>query len=165
MQDRMSVMLTPRLPSSIKWVHIPSELKAQITAVFESAFKSKLKEVKWYVEGFIYPSETILRVGFGKKNQLKHHHYLLSWDTNQDSQLTAQVYQAIDYLDQIISEHITGVQTDLPRHWKPVKTQIKTNGCYFKYSTENLELEEMANQLLGEPKDQGLTQGNWDDLE
>jgi len=153
-------MIKPRLPSSHKWVSLPPELVAQIIQAFEQAFKAKLKGVHWYTQGFIYPEETILRIGFGKPNQLKHHHYMLSWDSRSDSPLTEQIHSAIDFIDQIISDHISGEQRDFPRAWKEVKTQIKSGASYFQYSTENLDLEGKADKLLGK-SEEGLAQGDW----
>jgi hypothetical protein len=153
-------MIKPRLPSSNRWVNLPTDLIAEITEVFQKAFASKLKGAQWYIEGFIYPGETILRVGFGKPNQLKHHHYMLSWNTSSETQLTTQIHQAVDYLDQIISEHISGDQTDFPREWKLVKTSIEGGESYFRYSTENLALEKLANELLGISDSNGLTHGD-----
>jgi hypothetical protein len=136
-------------------------LISQIRDVFQKAYEPKLKGVQWYVEGFLYPEETILRVGFGKPNQLKHHHYILSWNSTSESQMTAQLYQAIDHLDHIMSEHISGDQSDLPREWKLLTKKIEGGDCYFQYSTENLTLEKLANELLGILDSDGLTHGDW----
>lgn len=157
------VMIKPRLPSSNKWVQFPIELIAQIHAVFQKAFAKKLKGFEWFVEGQIYPGETLLRVGFGQKQSLRHRHYILSWDTTPESQLIEQVHQAVDFLDTLISEHIAGELKDLPRDWKPIKTPIEAANCYFQYSTENLNLERLADQLLGQESESKLTQGDWED--
>jgi hypothetical protein len=214
--------IIPRLPSSIKWLEIPLELKKNLQEAFSESFHNELKKkTQWFIDGYLYPEEILIRVGFGQKDALKHHHYLLSWNTDflkdQDHSFTSdlngfhdfndylvgkteisntlntaktsstskvstalkgsieqkttmeELYAGFSYLHHLISEHIQGLQKDLPRTWTPVILESKKE-CFFQYCTKNETLESIADQLLGhkflekEQENQDSGQGSYEDF-
>lgn len=156
--------MEPRLVSSIKWTHLPVDLKGQILDTFNKAYADSLPGHQWYTEGLIYPEEVMFRVGYGLPKSLSQSHFYLSWTRQEGSNILEQVHQAVDALDHIIQEYISSgpAKTDLPRVWKPIQTAFKAKDLHFCFSTENFDLEAQANALLGDDFDAPLTGGNWD---
>lgn len=153
--------MNPRRPSSTKWTLIPTELTAEITSVFQQAYP-QIKDTKWYIEGYIYPEEFILRVGYGRNKSLKQSHFFLSWDRSDNQNLVDEIHLAVDLVDQIIGDYLKNEERpDLPTSWKALSDKSFEKPLYFIFSTENKDLEDQANSLLGQSQDT-LTGGDWE---
>ena len=63
--------MNPRLKTSKKWTDFPDEYLKQIEDVFTQNFKAKLGKATLIVQGRIYPSEIMLRVGLRQPKELK----------------------------------------------------------------------------------------------
>jgi hypothetical protein len=148
--------LRPHKKNSVKWTALPAEFLEQIEAVFNEGFKNQLADYQVRVQGRIYPEELLLRLTCSRPGELKQHNFTLSrhYLVNKDNALE-QIHQAVDALGELLATFLAdeSMTTDWPRDWQEISEQAKAT--YFVYSTENRDLEEQANQLLGDDLIQG----------
>lgn len=140
----------PRLPSSVKWTALPSELSQQVRGIFSKAFKDHLNGAKLVVEGRIYPEELLLRIGHLKDKSIRQINFEVSvaFDPKKQNALT-EIYFAIDCAASVMEEYFSaGSLSEFPLHWEKFEAQNKE--AYIQVSTVNTELESEADALLGE---------------
>lgn len=142
----------PRKKESKKWSLIPAEFSGQIQTVFEQNFQNFLKDQSIKVQGRIYPTEIVLRVGLHKKGELRHRNFEVSLDHSSVQQNTIQkIHLAVDAIGSLMIEYFEAEETvDLPYVWREVP--FEKEAVYFQFTTENPDLEEEANKLLGATK-------------
>ncbi len=89
--------MNPRKKESKKWSPVPPELSKQIKAVFEENFKTQLDGKALTVEGRIYPTEIIMRIGINRKGELRFNNFEVSVDHSIKEQNTiSQIHVAVD---------------------------------------------------------------------
>lgn len=166
------IILEPRKKDSIKWTTLPPDFSAQIKAVFEENFKEYLKNKTLKVEGRIYPSEIILRIGIQEKGRLKNENFEVSLDHSPSKQNTIPMIHLsvdaiaslmIEYFEKQTEAHETDseIDMDLPYLWKEIPFEKET--IWFQFTTENPDLEAEADKLLGLTEEDGLLHGSEDE--
>ncbi len=157
--------MNPRKKESKKWSVIPAEFLGQIKTVFEQNFQRFLNEQKIKVQGRIYPTEIVLRVGLHKKGELRHRNFEVSLDHSSAEQNTMQkIHLAVDAIGSLMEEYFdTEEATDLPYLWREVP--FEKDLVWFQFSTENPDLEAEANKLLGEKKENLINEQDEDEEE
>ncbi len=151
MPNHIGMNIQPRLISSIKWSLLPVDLQSHIREAFELEYKTSLPTVKWHISGRIYPEEVVLHIGYGHSNDLKQNHFYVSTQIKSDQKTTEIIYSLVDILHSILSENLTSNHPiELPRQWKKLTSPPCQFEVYFYYSTENFDLENQADLLLGQ---------------
>ncbi len=162
--------MTPRLKNSKKWTAFPPELTAQIGTSFGSQFKVESKQGTFKVEGRIFPSEILLRVGYLENGRLKQSNLEVSIDFKPKDDVVAKIFTCVDALGSVFFDFFEALNTptddpderesskesvdptlspglDLPAAWKAFPFLQET--VYIQYSTVNTDLETEADRLLG----------------
>lgn len=142
--------MEPRLTTSQQWTPFPEELNQQILEAFNTFFDEyDLEERHFIVEGNIYPSEIVLRVGLARAGHIRQHNFEASLEFKADKQnaLTA-IHTVIDFLGQTWQDYLeepTELE-ELPTEWK--ETDFEKHKIFLRYSSVNTELEKQADALL-----------------
>lgn len=142
--------MIPRLKSSNKWTDFPKEYLNQIKDVFSQGFAKNLKNHKLIVQGRIYPSELILRVGCLEQGRLMQANFEVSvgYDAKKQNILDC-IHTGVDAAASMMQEYFEKQgHVDFPRQWK--EYDFNQTKVYLQFSTVNTDLEAQANELLGE---------------
>ncbi|OFZ11417.1 MAG: hypothetical protein A2Z20_04885 [Bdellovibrionales bacterium RBG_16_40_8] len=152
-----------RLKKSIKWTPLPPELAKQIREVFTENFAIEAKNGQFIVEGYIFPEELTVRVGYITKGQLKQANVEVSLDFNASKQNAIKsIYFAVDCAASFVQDLFERGQdlSGFPHSWKSFTMEKKK--VFMQVSTVNTKLESEANSLLGDSTDT-LVHGKLDD--
>lgn len=141
--------MEPRLKTSKKWTSFPKEYLQQIEAVFHENFAQFLPEGKLIIEGRIYPEEILFRAGYLEAGRLTQANFEFSAHyTAEDGHALRQIHLCVDAAGSLLLEYLTEEKKDeYPLLWKEITFTDEL--VYFKFSTENSDLENEANKLLG----------------
>jgi hypothetical protein len=141
--------MQPRLKISKKWTAFPKEYSEQIKAVFEENFEADLDDETISIEGRIYASEVMLRVGLKQPGRLRQSNFEVSMDYSpKNKDVLERIHNAVDAVAAMMADYFENEdKADLPRIWQEFPFQGKT--VFLQYSTENSELEKQADALLG----------------
>ncbi len=157
--------LTPRLSTSRQWTNLPKEFLEKVEKVFVDQFDIEAENGEFLVEGRVYPSEVIVRVGYLEKGRLKQINFEASMDlapkkahadqaANSDeegnSDSMERLYICIDILGSVMEEYFNlgdEDEIDVPLRWRAYEFEGET--VYLQHSTVNTRLEEEADRLLG----------------
>lgn len=141
--------MEPRLKSSKKWTAFPKEYTEQILKVFGENFAPQLGQDTLTVEGRIYTTEVVLRVGIRRVGQLKQPNFEVSMDYSPVAKdAIERIHNCIDAAASMMLDYLEDEDVDFPKAWKPFPFQDVT--VYLRFSTVNTELEDAAARLLGE---------------
>ncbi len=143
--------MQPRLKSSTKWTHLPTDVTSQIQSVFEQNFQKELKNSKVIVEGRLYPQEIVLRVGYLEAGRLTQHNFEVSVDYQSESENAAleKIHLCVDVAASLLTEHFeAGGDLEIPGQW--TEFPFEDQKVWLQSSTENSDLEKQANELLGD---------------
>ena len=142
-------MLIPRKKESKKWTDMPKEFSTQIKTVFEENFKVQLDGKKLLVEGRIYPSEILLRVGVNRVGELRYQNFEVSLDHSKAKQdAISQIHIAVDAIASLMVEYFENEEEhEMPFVWQEYPFEKQT--IWLQYSSVNPDLEAEANRLLG----------------
>ena len=141
--------MTPRKKESKKWTKMPTDFSNQIKTVFEENFKSQLEGNKLQVDGWIYPTEILLRVGINYKGELRFHNFEVSLDHSQIKKDTiAQIHLGVDAIASLMVDFFENDgEHEMPLSWQ--EYPFEKQKIWLQYSSENQDLEAEANRLLG----------------
>lgn len=155
--------MLPRKKESKKWSGLPPELSKQIKALFEENFKPQLEGKALKVEGRIYPTEILMRVGINNKGEIRFHNFDVSVDHSVQKQNTiTQINVAVDVIASIMLEYFDNDEDhELPLIWTEYPFEKQT--IWLQYTSANTDLEAEANRLLGVAEGEELLHGT-DDL-
>ena len=155
----------PRLKTSKKWTAFPKEYTRQIEQVFLENFSAELQNSKLIVQGRIYPAEILLRVGYLPKGRLAQNNFEVSLDFGKDkTAIMDKIHLAIDAIGSLMNEFFESDETlDLPRVWK--EFEFNKTKLYLQFTSENTDLEQEANRLLGVNEDDLMNESEEDDDE
>ena len=156
--------MEPRLKTSKKWTALPKELIEQIRNVFVENFTEQAKAGKIFAEGRIYPEELLFSIGYLPNKQLRQHNFEVSlpYKQNKDNVMKL-VHIAVDAAASLfvqLFEDEDAVE-EFPTVWQEVK--FEGRALFVQYTTENTELSEEADRLLGLSRGSGLAEGDWDE--
>jgi hypothetical protein len=157
--------MNPRKKESKKWSQIPPELTKQIKTVFEENFKTQLTGKNLKVEGRIYPTEILMRIGINAKGELRFQNFEVSVDHSSEKQNTVpQIHVAVDAIASLMLEYFdNGEDHEMPYTWQEYPFEKQT--IWLQFSSENSDLEAEANKLLGISDEEALLHESEEELE
>lgn len=158
--------MNPRKKESKKWSPLPPELSKQIKDVFEENFKTQLSGKNLRVEGRIYPTEILMRIGINSKDELRYNNFEVSVEHSSEMKNTiSQIHLAVDVIASLIFEYFENDQQhEIPLVWQ--EFPFEKDKVWLQYTSTNSELESEADKLLGlEPNDESLLQESEEDFE
>ena len=157
--------MNPRKKESKKWSQIPPELAKQIKTVFEENFKTQLTGKSLKVEGRIYPTEILMRIGINVKGELRFQNFEVSVDHSSEKQNTvSQIHIAVDAIASLMLEYFdNGEDHEMPYTWQEYPFEKQT--IWLQYSSENSDLEAEADKLLGLTDEDSMLNETEEDLE
>ena len=141
--------MNPRKKESKKWTAIPAELAKQIKTVFEESFSANLTGKTLKVEGRIYPTEILMRIGINSKGELRFQNFEVSVDHSAEKQDTIQkITIAVDAIASLMVDYFEKEEEhEMPFVWQ--EYPFEGLQLWLQYSSTNSELEAAANKLLG----------------
>lgn len=143
--------MNPKLSTSIQWTHLPSEFLEQVHASLLKLWPAIPENLSLIVEGWVFPEELVVRIGFLEKGRLTQANFEISKEISKKQKIMDQVEICFDAAFTSANEYLTAGESAnphvYPRIWKELTH--KGNPLWFQFSTENSELEKQANQLLG----------------
>lgn len=146
----------PRKKESKKWTKLPVDFSNQIRDVFEQSFKGHLTNRKLQVEGRIYPTEILLRVGFNQSGELRYHNFEVSLEHSKEKQDTLpQIHLGVDAIASLMAEYFEDEENhEMPLVWQ--EYPFEKQKIWLQYTSVNQDIEAEANRLLGLTDDQEL---------
>ncbi|MEK6628909.1 MAG: hypothetical protein AABY53_09805 [Bdellovibrionota bacterium] len=157
--------MNPRKKESKKWSAIPSELAKQIKAVFEESFSAHLTGKSLKVEGRIYPTELLMRIGINTKGELRFQNFEVSIDHNPTTQDTIQkITVAVDALASLMVDYFDKEENnEMPLTWH--EYPFDNEKLWLQFSSTNSDIEQQANKLLGIDEENALLVETLEDME
>ena len=158
--------MKPRKKESKKWSQIPPELSKQIKDVFEENFKAQLTGKVLKIDGRIYPSEIVMRLGINNKGELRYQNFEVSVDHSQAKQNTiSQIHLAVDVIASLLFDFFENDEHhEIPLVW--AEYPFEKEKIWLQYNSENPDIEAEADKLLGlEPNDESLLKETEEDME
>ncbi len=139
----------PRKKESKKWSALPPELAKQINGVFIDNFKAYLVGKTLKVEGRIFPTEILMRVGINIKGELRFTNFEVSLDHSAELQNTVQqIHVAVDAIASLMAGYFENEDDhEMPLVWQ--EYPFEKQNIWLQYSSANPDLEAEANKLLG----------------
>lgn len=157
--------MKPHKKESKKWSPLPPELLKQIQAVFDENFKTHLDGKVLKVEGRIYPSEVLMRIGINRKGELRFHNFEVSVDHDSKKQNTIlQIQLAVDAIASLMMDYFENNEDqEMPFVWQ--EYPFEKQKVWLQYSSTNPDLEAEANKLLGLAQEEALLRETEEELE
>ncbi|MBC7456643.1 MAG: hypothetical protein H7235_00075 [Bdellovibrionaceae bacterium] len=146
--------MNPRYKSNKKWTEFPADLTAGISDIFKQNFKTLFSDnTEVHVSGRFYEKEILVQVGLHKKGELRYSNFEVSLDhKNEPDKVIEQVYMAVDAIASLILEFFeNGEEIELPYTW--MEYPFNDQKVWLQFSTENPQLKDAADKLLGEAND------------
>ncbi len=154
----------PRLKTSKKWTPLPKEFLKQIESVFKQTFKAQIGTGKVITDGRIYPEEILVSVGLkAAVTGLKQTNFEVSIGYKKDKDNVLKLLNlSVDVAASLFEQYFAAEDDhEFPRIWQ--EFDVENRPVFVQYTTTNTELENQANQLLGEFADEGLAGGDWEE--
>jgi hypothetical protein len=144
--------MIPRLPTSKKWTTLPLEFAQKVRGVFAQNFKAEAEVGEFHVEGRIYASEVLVRIGYLENGRLRQMNFEASADFSAEAvNAVEKIYLCVDAIASLMEEafqkQALEEDFDFPLHWRPY--DFENSKVYLQYSTINTQLEAEADRLLG----------------
>lgn len=157
--------MNPRKKESKKWTNLPTDFSNQIKTIFEQNFKPHLAGKKIQVEGRIYPTEIMLRVGINTVGEIRYQNFEVSLDHSQEKQDTIpQIHIAVDAIASLMFDYFQNEEDhELPYTW--LEFPFEKQKIWLQFSSVNPELENEANKLLGVSEPDALLKETEEQLE
>jgi len=157
--------MNPRKKESKKWSALPSELVKQIQSVFDENFAPYLQEKILKVEGRIYTSEILMRIGINSKGELRYQNFEVSIDYSATKQDTiGQITIAVDAIASLMVDYFNNEEDyEMPYVWQ--EYPFEGQKLWLQFSSTNSDLEAKANKLLGVESETSLLVETLEDLE
>lgn len=155
----------PRKKESKKWSAIPAELAKQIQTVFEESFRGHLEKKTLKVEGRIYPTEILMRIGINNKGELRFQNFEVSTDHSAEKKDTIeQITVAVDAVASLMADYFENAEEhEMPYVWQ--EYPFGEQKLWLQFSSTNPDLEIEANKLLGVKDETALLVETLEDLE
>ena len=154
-----------RKKESKKWSPVPSELSKQIKTVFEESFSANLQGKSLKVEGRIYPTEILMRIGINSKGELRFQNFEVSIDHSSEKQDTVQkITVAVDAIASLMVDYFDNEEDhEMPLVWQ--QYPFENEKIWLQFSSTNSDLESEANKLLGVKEEATLLVETLEELE
>ncbi len=140
----------PRLRSSIlkRSQPFPADLTKLIKETVDETFHDYLNGNKSLVEGKIFNDEIWLRIGFRKSGELTQRNFEGSINKTDQTNTTNSIHKMLDFLSTLVEEHFSSTEeVEYPKTW--TSYSFENTEVFFQQTSENSELEQEANRLLG----------------
>ncbi|MBC7741256.1 MAG: hypothetical protein H7061_03605 [Bdellovibrionaceae bacterium] len=157
--------MIPRKKESKKWTNLPADFSKQIKTVFEQNFKAHLGPKRLRVEGRIYLSEIVLRVGISTPGELRYQNFEVSLDHSKEKQdAIAQIHIGVDAIASLMVEYFENAENhEMPFVWQ--EYPFEKQKIWLQYSSENPDIEAEANRLLGLKDEAALLKETEEEME
>jgi hypothetical protein len=133
-----------------KFQPIPKDFLKLVQDTFTEKYADFLKDKTLIVDGAIFPEEIVLIVGFKNKNEkIRQQNFECSMDYHNDEYngVLEKIHLSIDALDAMVAEYVeANGDLEMPTQWTDFDFEDKK--VYLKSSTNNIELEKMADEFL-----------------
>lgn len=151
--------MDPRLPQSKAWTALPEDFKTQVVEILGTHFQEQAQKGKFMLDGKIFKNEILMRIGYLEKNVLRPVQFDLSIDYDSKAGQPMKFFEnLVDLGASLLQAYFKNPDEDFPYEWHGLDFEGKT--IFLKRDTTNQELEDIANQLLGETQDQELIHGD-----
>ena len=136
--------------------HFPKEYEEKIRETFFENFQNQLHEVQFFFSGKIEKFRIHMTLGYLEKGRLKQNNFHLRFEYNVEKQnVKDMIHYGLDLIATIVGDFIQSEETmDLPRNWKSLRHGLGSQHNFryeLMYSTENTELESIADAILQAP--------------
>jgi hypothetical protein len=142
-----------------KFQPIPKDFLKLVQDTFQEKYTDYLKDKTLIIDGAIFPEEIVIIVGFKNKNdKIRQQNFECSMDYTNDeyNDVLEKIHLSIDALDAMVAEYVeANGDIEMPTQWTDFDFEDKK--VYLKSSTDNIELEKMADEFLAlhEAENQG----------
>ena len=146
--------MNPRYKSNKKWTEFPSDLSDSISNIFKQNFVKQLgTETEVHVSGRFYEKEILVQIGLHKKGELRYSNFEVSLDhKNESDKVIELIYIAVDAIASLMVEFFENDESiELPYTW--MEYPFNEYVVWLQFSTENPQLKDAADKLLGESDD------------
>lgn len=142
------------------WTDLPEDFKKMVIEVLSTHFKAQMKTGKFMIEGRIYKNEIVMRCGYLPNDSIKPIQFDMSMDYDSKAKEPLKYFESlVDLGASLIETYFQNPNEEFPLLWTPI--EFSGQEIFFKQDGTNSELEEMANQILGEDElDDGLVHGD-----
>jgi hypothetical protein len=148
-----------RKNQSKKWSNFPKELIEQISEIFQKEYSGKIDDKALFVEGRIYSTELMLRVGLNSQTSIKWDNFICSLDFNPAKENAVQrIHLCVDAVGSFMDHFFelkqksaeNSSEEEMPVTWSEMT--VNKQKVFLMYSTENADLEKEADLILKEGK-------------
>lgn len=142
-------MITPNNENNSSYTNFPEELLIAIKDHFAEEFETQSNDGKFFSFGRIYQGETVLRIGYTKKDSITQ----INFDTSiEASGSQASIISAIEDLvfntKELFVDYFKNQNLEnFSYHWNPMNTSSKVS---YKLDGTNTSLESQADAILGD---------------
>ena len=145
--------MEPRKARQAKWTALPKDYVKQVISALNDSFLDETKSGRFIFEGRIYADEIIVRMGFLEKGRLRQTNFEMSTDLKPGKDDTVKLIGlCVDVGATMLEEMFsTNDDSNFPRVWKSF--EVEGRNIYIQFTSNNSELEQQADQLLGESAD------------
>ena len=146
-----------------RWTAVPKDYIKQVTNALRDSFADEVKSGKFIVEGRIYKDELLLRMGYLEKGRIRQVNFEMSMDFKPGKDDTLKLLNlAVDVGATMLEELFSSESDDdFPRTWQPFEVEGRT--VHVQFSSENSELDEKANAILGATDEHLVKEASADD--
>lgn len=149
-----------------KYQPVPKDFLKLVEETFKEKYAEFLADKNLVVDGAIFPEELILVVGFKNKNEKVRQinfessmDYTVNFEEDENSKVLENIHLCIDALDAMFAEYVEADgDLEMPKLW--TEFDFDEQKVYLKSSTDNIELEKLADEFLkehgGEPQEEIL---------
>lgn len=151
---------SPRKPESRSWTAFPEELSEKIKEVFTQTYLKEKTGKSFVIEGRLYESEILLRVGLLTMGRIAQDNFEASIDfKTPDDNVHARIHLCVDAIGQCFDSYFEDQITDsedrdddedllgYSRNWEEI--DLDGDLLYLRYSSVNSLLEREADRMLG----------------
>lgn len=150
--------MDPRNANSLKHKYqpVPQDFLKLIKETFEEKYTAFLADKTLIADGAIYPDELILIIGIRNKDEKVRQinfessmDYKVDYENDGQHGVLEKIHLSIDALDAMFSQYVEADgDIEMPSLWTGF--DFEDSKIYLKYSTNNLELDKMADEFLRE---------------
>ena len=147
--------MNPRYKSNKKWAEFPADLTAGISDIFKQNFKTQLgTTTNVHVSGRFYEKEILVQVGLHRKGELRYNNFEVSLDhKNEPDKVIELVYVAVDAIASLLLDYFENEDGEIQLPYTWMEYPFNDHKVWLQFSTENPELKDAADKLLGESDD------------
>lgn len=141
--------MDPRNNQSTAWTALPEDFKNQVLKLLMDHFKAQSQKGQFSLDGRIYKTEILIRMGYLESGHIRPIQFDLSIDYDSEKSQALQHFETlIDLGASLLDTYFRDPQQEFPFQWQTV--DFEGTEVFIRQETTNSELERQANELLGE---------------